>query len=64
MYAAHAPGTQLRTGRGVKRSPLHDKLIAHGAFMKDVSGWESPDWYAAPGTAPSATPSWHPEPWF
>lgn len=28
VYAAHAPGTQLRSGRGIKRSPLRDKLIA------------------------------------
>ncbi len=64
VYAAHAPGTQLRTGRGIKRSPLHDKLIAAGAYMKDVSGWESPDWYAGPGQTPSAQPSWGHEPWF
>ena len=64
VYAAHAPGTQLRTGRGIKRSPLHDKLIAAGAYMKDVSGWESPDWYAGPGQTPSAEPSWEPQPWF
>ena len=38
VYAAHAPGTQLRSGRGIKRSPLHDKLIAQGAYLKDVSG--------------------------
>ena len=64
MYAAHAPGTQLRTGRGIKRSPLHDTLAARGAFFKDVSGWESPDWYAAPGQTPSAEPSWHRAEWF
>ena len=64
VYAAHAPGTQLRSGRGIKRSPLHDKLIAQGAYLKDVSGWESPDWYAAPGTTPTAQPSWHHEAWF
>ena len=64
VYAAHAPGTALRTGRGVKRSPLHDKLAARGAFFKDVSGWESPDWYSAPGTTPAATPSWVRQPWF
>lgn len=32
--------------------------------MKDVSGWESPDWYAAPGTSPTAVPSWERQDWF
>ncbi|MFZ1285782.1 MAG: aminomethyltransferase family protein, partial [Candidatus Phosphoribacter sp.] len=64
VYAAHAPGTQLRTGRGVKRSPLHEKMIAQGAWFKDVSGWESPDWYAGLGQTPTAAPSWDRQAWF
>ncbi len=58
VYAAHAPGTQLRSARDLKRSPLHDRLAAQGAYFKDVSGWESPDWYAGAGVEPAAEPSW------
>ncbi len=64
VYAAHAPGTQLVGARGIKRSPLHDRLAAQGAFFKDVSGWEGADWYAGPGQVAEAVPSWGRQPWF
>lgn len=25
---------------------MHDRLVARNAFFRDVSGWESPSWYA------------------
>jgi 4-methylaminobutanoate oxidase (formaldehyde-forming) len=28
---------------------LHDRLAAAGAYFTDVSGWESPGWFAPPG---------------
>jgi 4-methylaminobutanoate oxidase (formaldehyde-forming) len=58
VYAAHAPGTQLRSARGIKRSPVHEQLVAQGAYFKDVSGWEGADWYAGPGVTPTTDPSW------
>ena len=36
----------LSTARGVRKSPFHDRLAAAGAYFREVSGWESPDWYA------------------
>lgn len=63
-YAAHPPGTRLHSRRGIRRSPVHDRLVAAGAFLRDVSGMESPDWYAAPGEVPRAQPSWERQPWF
>ncbi len=60
VYAAHPPNTQLRTARGVRRSPLHDRLSARGARFVDVSGWESP----AVFSAHPLTPSWGREPWW
>ncbi|MBU6375899.1 MAG: FAD-dependent oxidoreductase [Bdellovibrionales bacterium] len=48
VYKCHYPTKSPETARGAKRSPLHDRLAAHGAYFKDVSGWESPDWYAPP----------------
>ncbi len=64
MYAAHTPGVQLTTGRGVKRSPVHDRMVAAGAYLRDVSGWEGADWYAGPGQSPKATAGWGRQEWF
>ncbi len=64
VYAAHPPGVQLTSARGAFRSPVHDRMVAAGAFLRDVSGWESADWYAGPGTSPSAVPGWGHQPWF
>lgn len=65
VYAAHTPGTQLTTSRGVHRSPVHDRLVAAGACLRDVSGWESAAWYAGPGERPTApAPTWGRAPWF
>ncbi|MBM6405470.1 GcvT family protein [Phycicoccus sp. CSK15P-2] len=58
VYAAHPPGTQLRSSRGVFRSPAHDRMVAAGAFLRDVSGWDSAAWYAGPGQRPTAEPGW------
>jgi glycine cleavage system aminomethyltransferase T/glycine/D-amino acid oxidase-like deaminating enzyme len=52
VYACHYPGKSMLTARNAKLSPLHDRLAARGAYFRDVSGWESPDWYAPPGVEP------------
>lgn len=49
VYEAHYPTKTYKTARGAKKSPFHDRLAAAGAYFKDVSGWEGPDWYAEPG---------------
>jgi 4-methylaminobutanoate oxidase (formaldehyde-forming) len=64
VYKCHYPSMSLCTARGVRRSPFHDRLAAAGAYFKEVSGWESPDWYGEPGTTPDpgaltwGRPSW------
>jgi 4-methylaminobutanoate oxidase (formaldehyde-forming) len=40
----------------VRRSPFHERLAAAGAYFKEVSGWESPDWYGSPGSRPDPGP--------
>ncbi len=52
VYTCHYPGKSMRTARDARRSPLHDRLAAQGAYFRDVSGWESPDWYAGLGRTP------------
>ena len=56
VYAAHTPGVELASARGEFRSPVHDRLVAEGARLRDVSGWESADWYAGRGRTPTAEP--------
>jgi glycine cleavage system aminomethyltransferase T/glycine/D-amino acid oxidase-like deaminating enzyme len=65
VYQCHFPNRAMRTARGAKLSPLHHRHIARGAYLRDVSGWEMPDWYAPPGVEPAAGPlSWGRADWF
>src|SRR6266511_38559 len=65
VYQCHYPGRAMRTARGAKFSPLHLRLVERGAYFKDVSGWESPDWYAPEGVRPVVEAlSWGRQSWF
>jgi 4-methylaminobutanoate oxidase (formaldehyde-forming) len=64
VYAAHTPGKQLRSARDVLLSPVHDRLVSQGGWMREVSGWEGADWFAGPGVTPTAEPTWGRAPWF
>jgi heterotetrameric sarcosine oxidase gamma subunit len=65
VYKCHYPTHVLETARGAKQSPFHDRLAAAGAYFSEVSGWESPDWYAVPGTVADPGPlSWGRQRWF
>ncbi|HEV7184171.1 MAG TPA: FAD-dependent oxidoreductase [Leifsonia sp.] len=63
LYAMHWPQLQMSTGRGVRRTPLHDRLAALGASFGELNGWERANWYGEPGTTPEygysyGRPSW------
>jgi 4-methylaminobutanoate oxidase (formaldehyde-forming) len=66
VYACHYPDRSPRTARGARQSPFHDRLAARGAHFRDVSGWESPGWYAPEGEEPVVDrltwgrPNWFP----
>jgi 4-methylaminobutanoate oxidase (formaldehyde-forming) len=65
VYKCHYPTYVMQTARGAKQSPIHDRLVAHNAYFKDVSGWEGADWYAPPGVAPQVERlSWGRQHWF
>jgi glycine cleavage system aminomethyltransferase T/glycine/D-amino acid oxidase-like deaminating enzyme len=49
LYAMHWPYYHCTTARGVRRTALHDRLIAAGACMGETAGWERPMWYAGDG---------------
>jgi 4-methylaminobutanoate oxidase (formaldehyde-forming) len=65
VYQCHYPTRSPLTARDAKRSPLHDRLAARGAFFRDVSGWEGVDWYAPAGVEPKVSGySWGRQSWF
>jgi glycine cleavage system aminomethyltransferase T/glycine/D-amino acid oxidase-like deaminating enzyme len=65
VYKCHYPFMSLASARGVRRSPFHERLAAAGAYFREVSGWESPDWYGVPGETPDPGPlTWERPSWF
>jgi glycine cleavage system aminomethyltransferase T/glycine/D-amino acid oxidase-like deaminating enzyme len=64
VYAAHTPGKQLHTMRDRLLSPVHDRLVQNGGYLREVSGWEGADWFAGRGRTPTAEPTWGRAPWF
>jgi 4-methylaminobutanoate oxidase (formaldehyde-forming) len=54
VYACHYPDRSPKTARGARVSPFHQRLADQGAHFRDVSGWESPGWYAPAGQEPVA----------
>ena len=65
VYKCHYPSRAPKTARNAKKSPFHDRLAAQGAYFRDVSGWESPGWYAPEGEKPVIDElSWGRENWF
>ncbi|MGH6660251.1 MAG: GcvT family protein [Rhodospirillales bacterium] len=64
LYAVHWPYYQFRTARGVRKSPLHDRLAARGACFGEMRGWERPNWYAPAGVKPEYRYSFGRQNWF
>ncbi len=51
-YGLHWPGRQIETARGIRRIPLHDRLLSAGAVMSERIGWEVPMYFDP------ANPAW------
>ena len=49
------PTWKPSTGRNVRRSVLHERLIAAGGHFGASAGWEFAEWFADPGEAPATT---------
>jgi heterotetrameric sarcosine oxidase gamma subunit len=64
LYAMHWPYQQAATARGIRKSPLHERVAARGACFGEVMGWERANWYAAPGEEPVYRYSWGRQNWF
>lgn len=64
LYAMHWPTRQPETARGVRRTPFHDRLLAAGACMGELAGWERANWFAPAGVVPRYEHAWGRENWF
>ena len=52
------PGWKPSTGRNVRRSVLHERLVAAGGHFGQSAGWEFAEWFAGPGEVPAVTPGY------
>ena len=46
-FDVHGPAHDFKEGRGLRRSPLHERVAAAGAVFSSVVGFERPVWYGA-----------------
>jgi heterotetrameric sarcosine oxidase gamma subunit len=64
LYAMHWPNLQATTARGIRRSPLYDRLEAAGACFGELAQWERANWFAPPGVEPVYEYSFGRQNWF
>ena len=64
LYADHFPFRQKDTARGIRRTPFHDKLLANGAVMGELAGWELANWFANEGQNAEYEYTWQRQNWF
>ena len=50
-YAIHWPGEEMKSARGVRRSPLYQSLKNQGAVFGSKFGWERANWFVPKDTA-------------
>ena len=63
-YKLSAPGSEKVSVRGIRKSPLYDRLLMNGAVYGSRGGWERPNWFAPPGTEALDRPSFAEPNWF
>ena len=69
LYADHFPYRQYETSRGVRTSPLHERLAERGACFGEAAGWERANWFLPPdaaeaGEKPEYSYAWKRQSWF
>ena len=50
------PNYAPSSARGIRRSPIHDRLVERGAHFSITAGWEYPEFFAGPGSADAHVP--------
>jgi 4-methylaminobutanoate oxidase (formaldehyde-forming) len=63
-YFIAFPNREWQSGRGLRRSPLYDRLAARGACFGSKMGWERASWFAPAGAAPETVYSFGRQNWF
>lgn len=63
-YQMAWPNREFETGRGLRKSPLHERLAAQGACFGAKNGWERPNWFARDGIRPVIEYSFGRQNWF
>ena len=63
-YQMAWPNREPETGRGLRRTAIHDRLAAQGASFGVKNGWERPNWFARPGQPPAMEYSFGRQNWF
>jgi len=63
-YTIVFPHEEYTSGRRRIVSPLYERLKAHGAVFGSKLGWERPNWFAPPGSAPEDVYSMGRQNWF
>jgi 4-methylaminobutanoate oxidase (formaldehyde-forming) len=63
-YAIAFPNRELTSGRGLRRSPLYERLQARRACFGAKMGWERANWFAPEGVAPETRYSFGRQNWF
>jgi sarcosine dehydrogenase len=63
-YFVAFPNRELMSGRGIRRSPLHDRLRARGAAFGAKMGWERANWFARAGDTAGTEYSFGRQNWF
>lgn len=64
LYGMHWPFKQYATARGVRKSILHDRLLAAGACFGELAGWERANWFAPKGERAEYQYSFGRQNWF
>ena len=64
LYQMHWPFRQVESARGARRTAFHDRLLASGACMGELGGWERANWFAEPGSTPAYAYSYGRQNWF
>jgi sarcosine dehydrogenase len=63
-YRMAWPNFEMESGRGLRKSPLHDRLGEEGACFGSKMGIERPLWFARPGMRPVMDYSFGRQNWF
>jgi glycine cleavage system aminomethyltransferase T/glycine/D-amino acid oxidase-like deaminating enzyme len=64
LYAMHWPFRQVTSARGARRTAFHDRLLAAGACMGELGGWERANWFGSPGSNPQYVYTYGRPDWF